>query len=407
MIRLGLLLASVRSVSLAQSLRVRQNQSLCFCLGLCLSLSLSLSLSLNSQAQERLEFWFESQNYLSRQVARSDTSLSERQAENFYEDRVYQLHGELVMPLTADAANNPAPAIVFLVGSGPNSSHQSLYADFVRENLEALFLNHGIALLYFDKRGIGLSEGRWHRTDLFERADDARSAVRALSQHPGIDGNRIGVVGHSQGGTVAQLLGAMYGDSLAFVASLAAPTYDTERRLTHEYYSRFLCEGDPEAEAMDRAQKKAISDLNWVNAFPLTKAWRHLSELSDFDPAPYLAQLSLPAYFAFPEEDYFVSADWAMEALRLARPSSTSPDFAEHLTVQSFPGLDHDFRPTDNLCTGSGVEISFEKDDKQKDDEQKEVAKSKYTEASTPVPDFSEDFQQAFQAWVLAVFGLN
>jgi hypothetical protein len=59
--------------------------------------------------------------------------------------------------------------------------------------------------------------------------------------------------------------------------------------------------------------------------------------------------------------------------------------------------LDHDFRPTDNLCTGSGVEISFEK----------EVAKSKHTEESNPLPDFSEDFQQAFQAWVLAVFGLN
>ena len=99
------------------------------------------------------------------------------------------------------------PAILFLVGSGPNSTHNGLYTDFVLENLEQLFLQHSVALMYFDKRGVGLSEGRWHRTDLYERADDARAAVQFLQQHPDIDPTRIGVVGHSEGGTVAQILG--------------------------------------------------------------------------------------------------------------------------------------------------------------------------------------------------------
>ena len=354
------------------------------------------------QAQQRQDVWFQSTNMLSRQFALEDTSLRPRQAERKYEDRIYELHGELVWPqpigdskgvTTLDQNTQLHPAIVFLVGSGLNSTHIGLYANFVRENLEQLFLQYGVALLYFDKRGVGLSEGRWHRTDLYERADDARAAVQFLRQQPGIDPERIGVVGHSQGGTVAQILGHLYGDSLAFIASLAAPTYDTQRRLTHEYYSMYHCSGEPQDIALDKAQKKAISDLNWVNAFPLTKTWRHLSELTDFNPAPHLAQLQLPAYFAFPELDYFVSAEWGVEALKQATEKvNFAPETTKNptnTTIQLFPGLDHDFIPTSDVCTGAATES-----------EQSD-------ELSPKNPVYSQEFQQHFQQWVLSHLGLG
>ena len=356
------------------------------------------------QAQQRQDVWFQSSNVLSRQLALEDTTLRPRQAERKYEDTIYELHGELVWPqhsvefngksngesnglTTLDENTQLHPAIVFLVGSGPNSTHTGLYAHFVRENLEQLFLQHGVALLYFDKRGVGLSEGRWHRTDLYERADDARAAVQFLRQQPGIDPERIGVVGHSQGGSVAQILGHLYGDSLAFIASLAAPTYDTQRRLTHEYYSMYHCSGEPQDITLDKAQKKAISDLNWVNAFPLTKTWRHLSELSDFNPTPHLAQLQLPAYFAFPELDYFVSAEWGVEVLKQATEQATKKN--PYTTIQVFTGLDHDFIPTPDVCTGAATES-----------EQSDVLNPKK-------PAYSQEFQQNFQQWVLSHLGLD
>ena len=364
-----------------------------------LTIGMLFTPNIGLQAQQRQDVWFQSSNVLSRQLALEDTTLRPRQAERKYEDTIYELHGELVWPqhsvefngksngesnglTTLDENTQLHPAIVFLVGSGPNSTHTGLYANFVRENLEQLFLQLGVALLYFDKRGVGLSEGRWHRTDLYERADDARSAVQFLRQQPGIDPDRIGVVGHSQGGSVAQILGHLYGDSLAFIASLAAPTYDTQRRLTHEYYNMYHCSGEPQDIALDKAQKKAISDLNWVNAFPLTKTWRHLSELSDFNPAPHLAQLQLPAYFAFPELDYFVSAEWGVEALEEATNTSRP-------TIQVFPGLDHDFKPTPDVCTGAVTES-----------EQSDVLNPKK-------PAYSQEFQQNFQQWVLSHLGLG
>ena len=366
------------------------------------------------QAQQREDVWFQSSNVLSRQVALQDTSLTPRQAEKKYEDTIYELHGELVKPQTSrdskgeiflDPNSQLHPAIVFLVGSGPNSTHTGLYTDFVRENLEQIFLQHGVALMYFDKRGVGLSEGRWHRTDLYERADDARAAVKFLQQHPDIDPKRIGVVGHSQGGTVAQILGHLYGDSLAFIASLAAPTYDTQRRITHEYYNGFLCSSEPEEVARDKSEKKAISDLNWVNAFPLIKTWRHLSELSEFSPAPHLAQLRLPSYFAFAELDYYVSAEWGVSALKKAAGNSANK------TIQVFPGLDHDFRQTADVCAGAELDL----DDRRQNDASKnralEEAKStdslESDELRQKKPNYSKDFQRNFQQWVLAEFRLN
>lgn len=366
------------------------------------------------QAQQRQDVWFQSSNVLSRQVALQDSSLTPRQAEKKYEDTIYELHGELVKPQTSrdskgeiflDPNSQLHPAIVFLVGSGPNSTHTGLYTDFVRENLEQIFLQHGVALMYFDKRGVGLSEGRWHRTDLYERADDARAAVKFLQQHPDIDPKRIGVVGHSQGGTVAQILGHLYGDSLAFIASLAAPTYDTQRRITHEYYNGFLCSSEPEEVARDKSEKKAISDLNWVNAFPLIKTWRHLSELSEFSPAPHLAQLRLPSYFAFAELDYYVSAEWGVSALKKAAGNSANT------TIQVFPGLDHDFRQTADICAGAELDL----DDRRQNDASKnralEEAKStdslESDEFRQKKPNYSKDFQRNFQQWVLAEFRLN
>ena len=366
------------------------------------------------QAQQRQDVWFQSSNVLSRQVALQDTSLTPRQAEKKYEDTIYELHGELVKPqpsreskgeIFLDPNSQLHPAIVFLVGSGPNSTHTGLYTDFVRENLEQIFLQHGVALMYFDKRGVGLSEGRWHRTDLYERADDARAAVQFLQQHPDIDPKRIGVVGHSQGGTVAQILGHLYGDSLAFIASLAAPTYDTQRRITHEYYNGFLCSSVPEEVAHDKSEKKAISDLNWVNAFPLIKTWRHLSELSEFSPAPHLAQLRLPSYFAFAELDYYVSAEWGVSALKKAAGNSAN------ITIQVFPGLDHDFRQTADVCAGAELDL----DDRRQNDASKsralEEAKStdalESDELRQKKPTYSKDFQRNFQQWVLAEFRFN
>lgn len=277
----------------------------------------------------------------------------------------FTLHGELILPDTA----RKAPVLVFLVGSGENSSYQTLYKDFVKKNLEEPFLKKGIALLYFDKRGIGKSEGAWQRSDLYERAEDTKAAIEFLKTQGRIDSTRIGIVGHSQGGSVAQIMGDLYKDDIKFIASIGAATYDMELQLTNTYYSMYLCEGNPDNEAFDKASKKAISDINWVSWFPLTKAWRQLSEISDFDPAPHLKNINMPAFFAFAENDYYVYPGWAIGTLN----DTFEHQIPDNFNLQIIPAANHDFRIAEK-CT------------------------PELEAASEP---FSEYFQQVFQNWIL------
>lgn len=253
----------------------------------------------------------------------------------------FTLHGDLLIP---DTARN-APVLIFLVGSGANSSHNTLYKNFVEENLEKLFLDEGFAILYFDKRGVGKSQGKWQRTNLYERASDAKAAIDFLKTQGRIDSTRIGIVGHSQGGWVAQIMGDRYRDDIKLIASLAAPTFDIKLKLTNEYYSDYLCEGIPDKEAFDRAGKKAISDINWVSWFPIRKQWRQLRELRYFDPAPHILELEMPSFFAFAEHDADVYPGWAVGMIN----EMFNNKVPEYFSLQIIPDTNHDLKMVD-MC---------------------------------------------------------
>ena len=86
-----------------------------------------------------------------------------------------------------------------------------------------------------------------------------------------------------------------------------------------------------------------------------------------------------------------------MEALEEATEQANfAPDFTPetnanptNTTIQVFPGLDHDFKPTPDVCTGAVTES-----------EQSD-------ELSPKKPAYSQEFQQNFQQWVLSHLGLG
>jgi hypothetical protein len=95
----------------------------------------------------------------------------------------------------------PHPAVVLLHGSGKDAATQFYYnADF--------YAAHGIATLVYDKRGTGLSNGKF-TFDFQQLARDALAAVKLLRDHPEIDAERIALSGYSQGGWVAPLAASM------------------------------------------------------------------------------------------------------------------------------------------------------------------------------------------------------
>ena len=66
----------------------------------------------------------------------------------------------------------------------------------------------GIALLRFDFRGCGESEGRWEDGTIGGRLADLEGAIRFVKSHPGI-GRRMGLMGSSLGGYITVIKASM------------------------------------------------------------------------------------------------------------------------------------------------------------------------------------------------------
>lgn len=127
-----------------------------------------------------------------------------------FENGGIKLAGTLLLP----SSPGPHPAVLFLHGSGPEGRWANGW-------LARKFADAGVAALIYDKRGVGQSGGDWRTAGFEELAEDGVSGVRWLRTQPEIEPAKIGIYGHSQGGTIAPLVAA--GDGrLSFVIASAA-----------------------------------------------------------------------------------------------------------------------------------------------------------------------------------------
>ena len=62
---------------------------------------------------------------------------------------------------------------------------------------------HGIAVLRYDKRGVGDSTGDFAAATSVDFASDVDAAVAFLNSRPEVDKHHIGLIGHSEGGAIA------------------------------------------------------------------------------------------------------------------------------------------------------------------------------------------------------------
>src|SRR5690606_40397070 len=73
----------------------------------------------------------------------------------------------------------PISAIIFLLGSGGYSSHSRDYKTFLDFFLESPLNDQDVSFLYFDKRGVAPSEGKWFKTTF----EEDRKSTRLNSSH--------------------------------------------------------------------------------------------------------------------------------------------------------------------------------------------------------------------------------
>lgn len=260
-----------------------------------------------------------------------------------FQSEGYRLEGKLVKP------NNPegkVPAIIFLVGSGGYSSHSRDYKNFLKFFLETPLQEKDVSFLYFDKRGVEPSEGKWYKTTFEERALDAKNAAEYLKTLPYIDEEKIYVVGHSQGGWIVQIALAEYPELFAGGVSMAGPTFGVREQVINEYQSKIICSEDlPAGEAWKKATKQVKRDLTIISLLPFKEDWKQLNRIKNFDPSPFLLNLKKPLLLMFAENDALVDPSKSLEDLNRIFPEG----IPENMNLHISSGVNHMFK-TSALC---------------------------------------------------------
>lgn len=260
--------------------------------------------------------------------------------------------GSLLLP----AAAGPHPAIVMIHGSG------HVTRDTLRPFADH-FARHGVAVLITDKRGTGLSTGRWARATFDDLAEDALAGVRFLQARPEIRRSAIGLHGTSLGGWVAPLA-AVKSSDVAFVIVESAPVMtplEHERLRVESTMRADGHKGETIAQAtafMDQKFEVARTGQGWerlqaamatgtragwlpyVNAPTSLESLRwHWDHVFAYDPLPVLARLTVPMLVLYGELDSVVPP-----RVHRARMEQALREAGRHdVTIREFARANHGF----------------------------------------------------------------
>jgi len=263
----------------------------------------------------------------------------------------FTIYGELLNPVS-DKKN---PALIFLVGSGPNSSHRTNYKDFLTKLFEEQFIDHDIAFLYFDKKGVGKSTGEWYKFDFYERAEDVKAAIEFLKTVPNIDTNRIGIVGHSQGGWIAQIASSTYPDDIKTMLSISGPTFNIKTQLVNDYQSEFFCKGIDSLKANKKAKRKASRTLRFVSILPLSENMKQIKLIKNFNPETNIKQIKCPSLFLFAENDELVYPDWCINNINQAFNGKIPHNF----NIEVIPDVNHGLKIANKCYKGKWSDLEY------------------------------------------------
>ena len=296
--------------------------------------------------------------------------------------------GSLTLPESA----GPHPAAVLVSGSG-GQNRDSDVAGFPLFRVIADYLTrHGIAVLRYDDPGVGGSTGDVSQETIHDRSGNVLAAVGLLLRHAEIDPDRIGLIGHSEGGVVAPLA-ATRSDDVSFLVLLAgtgvpgeailkaqleflledqgatAEEIQTARAQQQRLFSALTTgEGWEEVEqetrrillesiaAAPESERAAITDIDAYVDIVIKQQLATVQSpwyrsFFEYDPGPVLEQLSVPVLALFGGLDTQVPAEMNAAAMVAAVSAVDNPDF----TLFVLPGANHLFQ---TAVTGGVSEYS-------------------------------------------------
>jgi len=262
------------------------------------------------------------------------------------------LAGTLISPATP----GPHPAVILVHASGAEDREYLLpFAHFL--------IRRGMAVLGYDKRGVGGSTGDWNKASFEDLAGDVVAAFEYLKTRSDIRRDQVGMLGWSQAGWVMPLAASRATD-LAFLISLsgagvsaAETTIDQARnemtasrmrpqmieaivelmRLQYEYL-RTGQGWDSYLEARDKiAARMGGAPPETFPSSPDHPYLQFLRPVIAYDPAPALRTIRVPVLALFGELDNNILAEKNRDAWEAALSVNNHPDY----TLRILPKANH------------------------------------------------------------------
>ncbi len=202
-----------------------------------------------------------------------------------------KLMGRISLP----ESDSPVPAFMALHGS-----EQGTRDNFGSKVMAHYMISRGFAVLNYDKRGVGDSEGAYQEapspSNLQKLAEDAIAGVQYLASRPEVDAKRIGLIGGSQAGWVIPLA-ASQSDAISHMVILSSPVESTSHE---DVFSTYTNDGDSSTKYDD------------------AKITQQLREMSPggFDPIPIIIELKQRGLWLWGSVDKSVPVTLSAENLQ-------------------------------------------------------------------------------------------
>ncbi|MFY0254242.1 alpha/beta hydrolase family protein [Chitinophaga sp. 30R24] len=282
---------------------------------------------------------------------------------------------------TRPAAMGKYPVVVMLNGSGPQTRDDEMAGHKLFLVIADYFARNGIATLRYDDRGIGASSGDFDTSDIYGFARDAAAAMAYVKARKDVDPHSVGLLGHSEGAIVAQIVAAN-NPAVAFVISMAGVGLPGRELIDQQAFIKGKLEGKPDslieadrqrmkpywdllasdsniAVVKPKAQqlirelyrssgeevKKEVSEEDMVQSANLSP---EAISILRYQPLTWLKQIKCPFMAINGTEDLQVDATSNLNAIQRALTENGN----QMVTVRKFNGLNHLFQRC-KTCTTS------------------------------------------------------
>jgi hypothetical protein len=170
---------------------------------------------------------------------------------------------ELAGTLTIPSGQGPFPAAILIAGSGNLDRDETMAGHKPFLVLADYLTQRGFAVLRADKRGVGESSGDSDDALTTDYASDVEAGIAYLRQRPEVDGQKIGLIGHSEGGVIAPIVAAN-DPGIAFLILLAGTGVPGEELAAEQEQSAMELGGIDSASAAAEAEatREIVAALN-------------------------------------------------------------------------------------------------------------------------------------------------